>query len=197
MRFSPQHKDSLSICGVVFALAAAITTQTVEAVDVRDIKVSHNDGRYRIFMRVDLATDATAAMDAFTHYPNLTQINPAVKRVDVLNEDGDKARIRTNIKICILWLCKNVNQTQVMHRRGLRLDATVVPNESDLKFGEAKWHVWDCSRDGRERACLTLHADLEPDFWVPPLVGPFVMKRMLAEEARITSRGIEKIANEQ
>lgn len=171
------------------------------AAKVWDVNVSHEDGRYSIFMRVDLATSADKAMEVFTHYPNLLQINPAIKRVEVLSETDDSSRIRTVIEICVLWLCKDVEQVQDMHRDGLRLTANVVPAQSDLRYGEAKWAVWNCvkkrSPSGTERTCLTLHAELEPDFWVPPLIGPFLMRRMLAEEAIITSRGIERLASER
>ena len=35
---------------------------------------------------------------------------------------------------------------------------------------------------------------MEPDFWVPPLIGPWVIKRTMREQAITTSEGIERLA---
>lgn len=177
-------------------LGLALSTAVIAA-EVHDVSVTHHDGRYRIFMRVDIAANPQRAMDVFTDYQNLTLINPAVKEVQILASKDDYSQIRTRIEICVLWVCKDVVQVQDMRREGLRLKARVVAAQSDLRYGKAKWHVWECRSSEAERACLTLHAELEPDFWVPPLIGPYVMKRMLAEEALITSRGIERLAQTQ
>ncbi len=37
----------------------------------------------------------------------------------------------------------------------------------------------------------------EPDFFVPPLIGPAVIKSGLREEGQDTVRGIEKLARER
>ena len=70
----------------------------------------------------------------------------------------------------------------------------VLPQMSDLRYGLARWRMSACA-DDRRRTCLEFKAELEPDFWVPPLIGPWLIQRKLHQEAIVTAEGIEKLAH--
>jgi hypothetical protein len=42
--------------------------------------------------------------------------------------------------------------------------------------------------------CLDVRIELVPAFWVPPVIGPWVIRRKMEEEARLTSAGLEQMA---
>jgi hypothetical protein len=158
--------------------------------------VSHEGRRYRIDMQVRLAADADRAFAIFTDVDNLPRINPAVISA---RQEGDAAsgpvRWVTDVRACVSFYCRTLHQVQDMHWTaeppGGRIAADVVAALSDLHYGAARWRIWPCEPG----ACLSFQAELEPDFWVPPVVGPWMMERKLREEALQTSRGIDRLAH--
>src|SRR3546814_6184254 len=59
-----------------------------------------------------------------------------------------------------------------------QLDALVIPALSNLRYGKAHWQLERCDA----QTCLNFSAELEPDFWVPPLLGPWLIKRTMRRE---------------
>lgn len=177
----------------------ALLPATAAAVAVESLAVTRNGAHYRVTMKVQLDAQADRAYAVFTDYDNLPRINPAVKLVKLLPEttSPDVTRLYTRMQLCFSFFCRTLEQVQDMHRieqpPGGRLSATVLPDRSDLRYGQADWTVREC---GPQRACLDFVAELEPKFWIPPLIGPWVMERKLRQEAVQTSQGIERLARE-
>lgn len=183
-----QHLAMLCTVSLFFIAGA------VKAEQVRSVDVDHEDGRYRIRMLVSMDAEPQHVYAVITDYANLKAINPAIKSTVLRpSVEADVPRLETVIEVCVLWMCKDVHQVQNMYpSKPMRLRAVIDPEVSDLKYGVAKWRVWQCG----ELSCLDVDTTLEPRFWVPPVIGPWVMKRMLTQEARITSRGIERLARQ-
>lgn len=171
-------------------LAAPAGAATIETLTVR-----HDGPRYQVEMSVQLRAPPAAAYAAFADPANLARINPAVQQATVLQRGGDgQARIYTEVHVCALLYCKLLRQTQDMRYAprpdGGELSADVVAEGSDFRYGHARWQF---QPDG---AATRLHfqAELEPAFWIPPVVGPWLVERSLREEAERTSAGIERLA---
>jgi hypothetical protein len=45
-------------------------------------------------------------------------------------------------------------------------------------------------------SCLDARIELVPAFWVPPVIGAWVIRRKMVEEARYTSAGLELMARD-
>ena len=76
------------------------------------------------------------------------------------------------------------------HGGGL-IEALTVPALSDFRRGIYRWRLQ--SENGATRMQFT--ALLEPDFWVPPVIGPWLIKRKLLDEVRVTTAAIESRAD--
>jgi len=184
--------------------ALLLLPANAQAVVVDSLQVTQQGARYRVAMKVQLDASADAAYAVFTDYANLPRINPAVTLAQVLPEttSPDLSRLHTQLHMCFSFFCKTLDQVQDMRRiaerPGGRLNARVLPERSDLRYGEANWHVGNCepSQPTGARSCLEFSAELEPRFWIPPLIGPWVMERKLRQEAIQTSQGIERLARE-
>lgn len=179
--------------GLAFALAAP----AVRAVLVDRIAVSRDGAVYRVAMRVKLDVPPARAWEVFSEYANLPRIHHAVREVRKLDgADSGAQRLLTEVRVCVSFYCRVLQQVQDMRPEpgaaGGRLSATVLPQSRDLKSGHAVWNIRACG-DG---ACLDFDAELEPKFWVPPLIGPWLIQRKLREEAIETSAGIERLALE-
>ena len=173
-------------------LAAWTPTQAFE---LDQIDVQHKAARYEVRMQVRLNASADAAYAVFSDIALLPQINPAVRKASVMRELPNGARrVYTQVHMCVALFCKELQQVQDMRFEALESGGTVLasvlPELSDLRFGEAEWTFRRCG----EQTCLSFHARMEPKFWVPPLIGPWLIQRKLRVEAMETSAGLEKLA---
>jgi hypothetical protein len=98
------------------------------------------------------------------------------------------------VRVCAAFYCKTLHQTQEMRYTprpdGGDLHAEVLPAQSDFRYGRADWQF----RAAGAGTQLHFIAELEPAFWIPPLIGPWLVERSLSEEAQRTSAGIEHLA---
>lgn len=177
-------------------LCGALMSGPALAVELRAIEVTRGESRYRVRMDVQLDVPAPAAYAVFADISRLPRINPAVREARVLEEPGAEGlrRVYTDLRVCVSFFCRRLQQVQDMRFTarpdGGDVQAVVIPERSDLRYGLANWALRDCGG----RTCLHFEAELEPHFWVPPVIGPWLMQRKLREEAMQTSAGIERLA---
>lgn len=179
--------------GFALLLATGLAAPASHAVEIHSVDVQHDEARYRVSMRVTLDAPAAAAYTVFADLPRLREINPSVREVSVLETLADGTRrVYTDIRTCAGLYCRHLKQVQDMRfaarSDGGRVHAQVLPERSDFRFGDATWDFRNCEG----RTCLAFDAELEPAFWVPPLLGPWLIKRKLQEEAIETSKGLER-----
>ena len=181
------------------ALVAGIAAVPAAAFEIQSVDVRHDDGdRYHVAMRVTLDAPATDTYAVFADPARLREVNAAIREVQVLEELAPQLRrVRTRVRACVAFYCRHLQQVQDMRYQpsseGGRIEAQVLPDRSDFRFGQASWTFAPCPA---HRTCLAFDAELEPAFWVPPLLGPWLIQRKLRDEAIETSRGLERLARE-
>lgn len=184
-------------------LACALFAGRAQAVQIDQLQVTQNGARYRLHMQLRLDAEPARAYAVFADHRNLPRINPAVRSVQALPvpaslQNTSDARLRTELRVCVSWFCRTLVQVQDMRHEpaadGGTLSAQVLPELSDLRYGLALWRIWNCAPQAP--ACLSFEAELDPKFWIPPFIGPWLMERKLRAEAIQTSQGIERLARE-
>ncbi|MGH8528856.1 MAG: SRPBCC family protein [Nevskiales bacterium] len=164
------------------------------AAQIESLQVRQDGARYSTEMQVLLDVPASMAYAVLTDYARLARINPQVREVELLSgKPPAPACLRTLVQLCVGILCKAVEQVQDMSRpAATQLHAQVIPEKSNLAYGVADWRFVPVGRSTR----LYFNASIEPKFWVPPLVGPWLVRRALTHEAITTSQGIEAAARQ-
>ena len=71
------------------------------------------------------------------------------------------------------------------------ITTTVIADESNFRRGYSKWRI-DSVSDAVTR--ISVEAEQEPDFWIPPIIGPILFKRAFMKEVRETGIKIEREA---
>lgn len=198
-------------CLAVLGLCAV--PQLAAALQIQAITVGHEGARYRMDMRVTLAVPAARAYAVFADWTRLPELNPAVREVrklpqadpppgtapaDWLGATPDLSqRIFTAVHVCVLLFCRTVHQVQDIDQRAVAdggwLRAVVVPALSDLRYGHAQWMFSGDAKQTELRASI----QVEPDFWIPPVVGPALLASKMREEVETTSAGIERLAQQR
>lgn len=175
-----------TLAGVMLACAAGAST--VESADIRFIGASYH---YRFSARVEAGADAVR--EVVTDYDHLERINPNVVESRVLVRYGDSSLKRQLLmKQCVLVFCFDIDFIErVDFLPNGDIVTTVVPGEGNFRRGATVWRIEALSKTASR---ITMEADQEPDFFVPPVIGPFIMKRKFLSEVDETMRRIEEVA---
>lgn len=159
-----------------------------QAATVEHLNVTHDDNAYVVTARVHVAAPLAPAYAAATDFKRLPNYSSMIESTRLIGHD----ELSSRMKLCVLWYCKSVHQ--VMRYRltpPKRLDMRVVPGRGDLKSGQAHWRFAAAGADATE---LRFHARIVPDFWVPPLIGPWAIARALRQQVASTATAIERLA---
>jgi hypothetical protein len=161
----------------------------LSAGEILDSKVTHDGVVYRLSITARVDAPLAVVYQSMTDFTNLSAINPSIEESQVLaSEDARRQRVRSVIKVCILVFCKRVEQVQDVNLIDSRtLEATMVPGAGDFHSGLARWEF---TPDG-DGTVLHFTEVFEPDFWVPPVIGPWLIEKKLVNEVAETAMYIE------
>lgn len=154
------------------------------------VVVGYGQGRYSIDMSVRLSVSAAAAYAVMNDFSALLEINHNVAVAEV----QPNHRLRTVVNMCIAFFCRSVEQLQTVHSEppyGLQMN--VIPAYSDFSYGRARWRFQPLTASTSR---MFFDAQVSPKFWVPPLIGPWLVQRKMQQQALVTANGIERVARE-
>lgn len=181
-------KKLAGYCSLLLVLALP-----ARAGDLLDIAITHDGDRYTISMDALLLTRPNASWDVMRDYKNLPAINNSIHQTTLLAHNAaiHTSRVASVVKVCVWFFCRELQQTQDMRatieKDHLLLTADIIPAQSDFKSGHGRWQFMPHPIGTR----MLFNAELEPDFWIPPLIGPWLIKRKMHAEALETIAGIE------
>lgn len=160
--------------------------------EVITAKVEHMDKRYIMEVEVLIAADIDRVKALLTDYDNLTLLNDAIREsYTVYSLDDFTHRVFVHTEACVSFFCKSFIQVQdVEELPGNVIISTVVPGKSDFDYAHARWKISPVG----QRTRVNFSTDLKPSFWVPPLIGPLLIKSKLRDEVLGTIEGLERLA---
>lgn len=159
------------------------------AAELQSVEFERKDERYIATIQVRLAAPQSDAFAVMQDYEKLPELNPAVLEATVLDIMPGTTRLHTRVRLCVSIFCREIKQVQDMRVFGMgEMNARVLPDPSDFHYGYAYWRFDDCAGE----TCLKFRAEIDPKFWVPPLIGDWMIRYVLRKEALTTSEGIEK-----
>jgi hypothetical protein len=164
------------------ATAAKIEQITVE----RNGKLINVNASMLIYAPRALVFIALADYDRFSDlsdaYVESRFIEPAA--------DGTP-RIYTRVEGCIWFFCRTIERYARLELEPItRIVASVEPELSDADYAREQW---DLEPLGKVTRVYYKH-DLEPNFWVPPGIGTWAIRRVLEKSATKAADRIEKLA---
>ncbi|MEA3242136.1 MAG: hypothetical protein U9Q19_01700 [Pseudomonadota bacterium] len=161
---------------------------------IHNAAVTYQSGSF--IVEVDALVDVTepTARALLTDYNHLEQLNPAVERSEILETHGPgEYRVRTVTQTCLWFYCKRLTRVQdVVEAHDGSITAIVIPELSDFSYGTMRLNLWQEVAGTR----ILMRSEVAPDFWIPPLLGPWLIKRELRAEAVQTVHSLERVAAE-
>lgn len=162
------------------------------AADLRDISVEFVDDRYNLSSTVYLAATPENVYRVLSDFDLFVKFTSAfVETYDLPPDEEGRPRFYTRMEGCMLMFCKSFERRgHLLLEPNEEIVAIADPAVSDFKYCRERWHL---SREG-EGTVLTYTFEMEPDFWVPPVIGPYFIKRTLSEDGRDAIDRIEALA---
>lgn len=177
----------LLLSGLLFSLQAG---------EVQHARVNYKDGDYSIDISVKINGDKDTIYKIATDYKKLSRLNDLIIEASLVNQldkDGNPVvRRRMVTRTCVMSFCFNAILIEDLWEPESGIIKSVfIPEQSDFSYGEA---IWQVLRIDDAHTIITFNSTFKPNFWIPPLIGPLFIKRMMLNQTKITINNIEKIA---
>lgn len=168
---------------------------SVHAAQFHSIKVSRDGDTYHLNADVYLDAPLPQVYRVLTDYNHLARISGVVQRSRLLNRtDPHTALVYVESRVCMLFICHTIKETQkVVESPPNNIAAEAIPAQSNVRFAESTWQLQAEGTGTRMQWNLAI----VPEFWIPPLIGPALVKGALRAEAQYSARGIEKLARQR
>ncbi len=178
--------------GVACALAALSSLAT--AADIERAEIHFSNGGYRYFLAATLNANADAVRAVVSDFERLARLNDDIITSHLLARyDEHRLKRRLLLKHCLLVFCFDLNfveQVEILPNGDI--ETHIIPAESTFNRGESVWRI---SAVDATHTRVTLEADQEPKFWIPPMVGPLIVKSSFIAEVTETINKIEQLAS--
>jgi len=163
--------------------------QSAHCVELVEVRVDVEDGRYHVFgqSRIDASPEFIYA--TLMDYDNFHKLAEGIADTGYLPPDeSGRLLAYTQFKSCVLFFCKTIEKTERIEGNPHdSIHTQAIPELSDFIFNKSDWLI---ERVGDE-TILTYSAEFEPDFWIPPLIGPWAVRRKLIQTAELIGMRIE------
>jgi len=173
-------------------LLALVGPGTGSAAEMRSIDVQYEDGHYTVVSVVWFDAGLDRMFDVFSSWDLSEQFSAAVVEAHDLAPDelGRPGFLVIN-RGCVIFFCKSLKRQGYVESEDKKvIRAFAEPAHSDFKISNEAWEFEE--ENGGTVIKYTLF--MQPDFWVPPAIGPYLIKRKLKSDGSIALNRIEAIA---
>lgn len=170
----------------------ALCTWAVSAGDIEYASVDHHDGVYFLVLNVTLDARQDAVLAIVRDHENLYRVSDVLAQTQVLESTNRESKRRKLVtRTCILVFCFKAVMVEDIEETADSIITRIVATESDFKSGATVWRV---QKVDEEHSRIEINSELEPAFWIPPFIGPLLLKQKMLFEAKKTIRNIEDLA---
>ena len=167
--------------------------QALTAGQVNYSSIDHQSGVYTVNFDIEVNATMDTVRSIITDYENLHQLSDILSESTILNprDSGPKQRLVV-ISVCLMIYCKDVKLVENIDEvnRDLVISRTV-PRQSDFKSGEIRWRITPADSN---RTRIEFLGQEEPAFWLPPVIGPVMVKHLLHDVALEVISNIESLS---
>jgi polyketide cyclase/dehydrase/lipid transport protein len=165
------------------------------AAKVDGITVTYQNDQFEIVFDAVVDAPAPRVYAVLADYARLGKLSPVITAISVdVAPTGRGERVRSVIKSCVWFFCRQIVQVEdVMEPDGNTIVAHIVPDAGDFKGGSCFWRV---TNEG-PRTRLRYEATRIAAFWIPPLIGPWAVKRTMREQLESSVDILERLANQK
>ena len=112
----------------------------------------------------------------------------------MLTDNPPKYIVEVKTHNCVLFFCKDLKQTQqVLELDKGPLSVEDIIGKRDFLYAKTLWHI----REFEEETRISFSTEMKPDFWLPPLLGPWLFKKRMIKETQAMIERLEELAADE
>ncbi|MBV1875185.1 MAG: hypothetical protein KUG50_01010 [Cycloclasticus sp.] len=148
--------------------------------------VVYNDGIYSSTLSTTIHAPRKSIYQLLTSYNDLSKYSRLIYKSQLLAN----GHLLLNLKVCFFVICFDKKLTLSLEISNHSINGRIVPEYSDFKSGSLKWHL-----SGNNLASfLQFSGELTPNFWLPPIIGPLLIKHKLRSEAKYSVKQLKLLS---
>jgi hypothetical protein len=184
----------LRLAKACIAVASMLACGAVQALKVEQLESRYEAGRYLITVQVVLDAAPSAVGAVLKDYEAYPVLDPSIRSSERVGVEPDGTiLLRTRIQACEGLFCRRVMRVERIAEAPDSLLATVIPGRSEVRRGVTRTS-WQAQDGG---TLVNYHAEFEPDFWVPAVIGRRFAGHTLRESTLELFRNVEERARGQ
>ncbi len=175
-------------------LFAALLPAVLSAADFRSLRMEKDGNRYTVYAETFLLASPDFVYSVLLDYDQFHRLSEGISESRWLDETHANLPLAyTRIDSCVAFFCRKLEKVEMVTASGASEILTeVLPERSDFRHNRTRWRL--AAEDGGTRIAYEL--EMEPDFWVPPLIGPWAIRRKAESSAMKIARRIEYLARQ-
>ena len=182
-------------CATGLLAIGLLAPACASAAVIERLKTTHVEDRYTLSVEVVLNAERSKVWQIMTDYEHLPRVSDVIVKSRLLkNRDPHQQRVGVTFHACVLIFCKTMKKV-VDVQTWPQNDIVVigVPELSDFSYSVERWRV---SAEGAKTR-LRYHAEMVPDFFIPPVIGPWLVRTFLEREIKATAIKVEELARHE
>jgi len=162
------------------------------AFDFTDTHVTEDNGVFWIKVSAVIDAPPDYIRYVLADSAHIYRLSPSIIESEVLpSSSADEKQVRTRLLCCTSVFCREVERVDTVRMlKSGDFEAVIIPALSEFKSGKATWKITPMDN----RSHVVYEAHLEPDFFIPPVVGTQMVIQNLRNEFTTTFIRIERIA---
>ena len=155
--------------------------------------VIFDDGQYKANLEIQIKAPVKKVYALFTDFDYLSRLSDNITDSSLISDQPPEYIVEIETHNCLLFFCKNLKQTQrvTKHDNG-HISVEDIKGKSDFVYANTLWHIRALDNGTR----VTFHSEMKPDFWLPPLLGPWLFKERLIEDTQAMIERLEELATD-
>jgi len=170
----------------------AVAAPTAQAAEMLAIEVDYDKGIYTMNSQVWFDATVEQVYGVFRNWDNSTKFSSAITESRNVEPDSEgRPQFYVRNKGCVLFFCTSFERRgYVQAEPNEVILAFVDPETSDFHLSNESWRFE--KRDGG--TVVTYDLEMTPKFWVPPGIGPYLIKRKMRSSSGNAIDRIELLA---
>ncbi len=164
-----------------------------EAAELRSVALDKIDDRYVAKSEIWLDADLEAVYAVLSNWDISTRFSSLITASrNIAKDEAGRRGFYMENKGCVLFFCRTVVREGYLELEPDKLiRAVAIADKSDFEFSDERWY-FDAEDDGTR---IRYEMDMKPKFWIPPVIGPYAIKRKIRKDGLEALQRIEDYVN--
>jgi hypothetical protein len=174
---------------IILSLLALFGWSHGYGVEVLDVTVAVKNNRYHLVGSSIIQAPPKFVFDMFMDYEHFHLLAGGIDETRFIEtEDPDHPLGYTRIDSCILFFCRSVEKVEMIDATPyVEIATQAIPEQSDFIYNDSRWTLEETDSGTR----LSYEANMEADFWLPPLISRWAIRHKLRRTAESVGENIE------